>query len=232
MPPSPSNVKGHFESQSIYQFHRELFQSAATTWDDWTGFCPAWLQSKKAKEFRTRALEVLQSEFGDSGSFVLKDPRICRFAAFWIEALDAFGVETFAVHTHRRTIAELRGQIQEQRAALDDATQEIARIGEEAGRTEAELRGQVEGERKALAETTLELTSLREESEWRETELRSQVEGQRESLEQAERELGRVSDEASQACARLRQAVEKWTSGPVCRGSAPHGKIRARPSFV
>jgi hypothetical protein len=104
MPPGPGNVKGHFESQAIYQFHRELLQSSATTWDDWTGFCQAWLQSKKAKEFQARALDLLASEFGETGSFVLKDPRICRFAPFWIDVLRRFGAEPLAVHTHRNPL--------------------------------------------------------------------------------------------------------------------------------
>ncbi len=36
---------------------------------------------------------MLQSEFGDSALFALKDPRVCKLLPFWIDVLRAFGAE-------------------------------------------------------------------------------------------------------------------------------------------
>ena len=95
--PTPDNELGHWEPANIVKLDDQILESAGTTWDDWVEFNPRWYRSPKAGEFRERAREALDFEFARSRFFVLKDPRICRFPKFWIEALQDFGARPAAV---------------------------------------------------------------------------------------------------------------------------------------
>jgi hypothetical protein len=90
---NPTNEAGHWESQPICQLNDRILASAGSDWHDWQELNPGWFQSPKADEFREEALAVLDSEFGNSRLFVLKDPRICRLAPFWLDVLREAGAE-------------------------------------------------------------------------------------------------------------------------------------------
>ena len=95
--PKGNNERGFWESRAIFELNQEIFASAGSTWDDWRPFEHEWYASPVAEEFRERAQELLQGEFGSSRLFVLKDPRICRLLRFWIEAVEAFGARPLVV---------------------------------------------------------------------------------------------------------------------------------------
>ena len=92
-----SNEAGHWESTAVCRFNDRVLESAGSCWHDWQAFNPGWARSPKAHSFREEALGVLEQEFGASRLFVLKDPRICRFAPFWLDVLRGAGVRPFAV---------------------------------------------------------------------------------------------------------------------------------------
>ena len=87
--PKPDNVTGFWESQAVVDLNEEILAAVDSSWDDWRPFPRDWHASPAAGAFRERARELLRQEFGDSRLFVLKDPRICRLLAFWIEAVRA-----------------------------------------------------------------------------------------------------------------------------------------------
>jgi hypothetical protein len=84
MSANPENEKGYFESVPLMHLHDKVLASAGTRWDDWRLFHPEWYQTASADALRERATAVLKSEFFDSAAFILKDPRVCRFAPFWL----------------------------------------------------------------------------------------------------------------------------------------------------
>lgn len=92
-----SNESGHWESSAIARLNDRILGSAGTHWDDWLEFNPGWLSSPRRPDFEAEALETLASEFGTSPLFVLKDPRICRLAPFWLDTLRAAGVEPLII---------------------------------------------------------------------------------------------------------------------------------------
>lgn len=92
MAANPTNEAGHWESSAIARLNDEILSSAGSTWHDWLAFNPGWYASPKAAEFKERALAALAEEFGTSRLFVLKDPRICRFAPFWLDVIETAGV--------------------------------------------------------------------------------------------------------------------------------------------
>jgi Uncharacterized protein conserved in bacteria len=98
------NPKGYFESKKIHDFHEEIFSQAGTSWDDFRPFPEAWLESSKSAEYVARAQELVQSEFGSSRLFVLKDPRICRLMPFWLEVLENLYITPLVVHIIRNPL--------------------------------------------------------------------------------------------------------------------------------
>ena len=97
MSPECDNVTGFWESQAIMDLNQEILASAGSFWDDWRPFDQDWYASPVADEFRERAQELVQNEFGSSRLFVLKDPRMCRLLEFWIEILSALGTQPLVV---------------------------------------------------------------------------------------------------------------------------------------
>lgn len=97
MDASPTNETGHWESNRIMELNDRLLESAGTSWNDWVEFNTNWSESPKADSFRREAQAVLESEFGDSPLFVIKDPRICRMPTFWLSALEEFGARPLVI---------------------------------------------------------------------------------------------------------------------------------------
>ena len=97
MPAGRGNEAGHWESQAIMKLNDELLESAGSAWHDWGAFNPDWYNSPVIDAFRERAQAALESEFGASSLFVVKDPRMCRLLRFWVEAVEAFGATPLVV---------------------------------------------------------------------------------------------------------------------------------------
>ncbi len=76
LPKTPSNDPEHWESKVIMNLNDEILASSGSAWHDWGAFNPGWYASPVIDEFRERAQAALESEFGASRLFVLKDPRI------------------------------------------------------------------------------------------------------------------------------------------------------------
>lgn len=89
MEPGVGNEKGHWEPQGIVTLNDTLLASGGSHWKDWTRFNPDWYRSPLYPSFLRNARDRLQASFVDEPLFVLKDPRICRLANFWIEAMEA-----------------------------------------------------------------------------------------------------------------------------------------------
>ncbi len=81
----------------MMELNDDILISAGSAWYDWEPFNHDWNTSSVSDAFRARAQTALESEFGASRLFVLKDPRICRLLSFWIEAVGHFGAEPVIV---------------------------------------------------------------------------------------------------------------------------------------
>lgn len=87
------NPSGYWESTPIAALNDAILASAGSSWDDWERFNPDWMASPAAGEFQEQAHALVESEYGASRLFVLKDPRICRLLPFWREVIRRFGAE-------------------------------------------------------------------------------------------------------------------------------------------
>jgi hypothetical protein len=99
-----TNEAGHWESTNIARLNDRILESGGSSWHDWLEFNPGWLLSPKAVEFREEALALLEEEFGTSRLFVLKDPRICRIAPFWLDVLEEAGIKPLIVSPLRNPL--------------------------------------------------------------------------------------------------------------------------------
>ena len=104
MPARPDNPRGHFESDAFFEFNERLLHAAGTSWDSWRRLDPEWFDRPIARPFEAEFRRLLAEEFGDAHLFVIKDPRISRFAAFWIRQLRAERVEPAIVFSVRNPL--------------------------------------------------------------------------------------------------------------------------------
>ncbi|KAF1719075.1 hypothetical protein [Pseudoxanthomonas wuyuanensis] len=91
LPPASDNPKGFWESAELLKFNDQILSASGSRWNDWGKLNEDWHRSLLADEFVERLRPVFHHEFGDAPLVFIKDPRICRFAPFWLRALDALG---------------------------------------------------------------------------------------------------------------------------------------------
>ena len=93
MPVAFDNPQGHWESQRVSDFNDEILALAGTQWDDWLPVNARLSETLIWPQLVTRGRQILREEFAETPLFVLKDPRICKLAGFWIEVLAAEGID-------------------------------------------------------------------------------------------------------------------------------------------
>lgn len=104
VPPGPGNITGLWEPLPVVKLDDDILAAVGSGVVNWEPIDPSVWRSWAVQEFRQRALAVLADEFGDSGLFVLKDPRICRLLRFWVEVVEAFGARPVVVLPIRNPI--------------------------------------------------------------------------------------------------------------------------------
>lgn len=91
------NEGGYWEPAALVILNDRILQDLGSTWHDWRPIDANWFRSPAAAEFRKEAVALLQSEYTGTLPFALKDPRICRLAKFWSEALIEAGASPSAI---------------------------------------------------------------------------------------------------------------------------------------
>lgn len=89
-----SNEKGHWEPARLIEYHDQLLAELGSSWDDWRPLGLDGLPATRRNQFLSDIQGILATEYDDSPLIVLKEPRICRFAPLFLEALDEAGFET------------------------------------------------------------------------------------------------------------------------------------------
>lgn len=102
--PNESNPKGYGESVAFMRVHDRLLASAGSSWTDWSPFNPDWAESGEAHAFEDELNKVFDEEYGEAHLVVMKDPRACRFAGFWIDLLKRRGIRPLPLITVRNPL--------------------------------------------------------------------------------------------------------------------------------
>src|SRR3954447_24380667 len=79
MPGDAANELGYWESARLWEFHERLLRALGTSWDSWTQ-CPSVAGHAQETVLAEELRDIIADEFAQSPLFVVKDPRISRFA--------------------------------------------------------------------------------------------------------------------------------------------------------
>lgn len=103
-----ANSEGHWESEPICRFNDELLALAGSKWDDWAPVGSGFFVAPGYRELVARGASLLREEFAEAPLFVLKDPRNCRLARFWIDIFADQGIGLAIVLPIRNPLAVAR----------------------------------------------------------------------------------------------------------------------------
>lgn len=108
IPGGAQNPKGFFESQPMARLNDRLLEEAGRRWDDWVPMPADWTDHPDVAQLHSRAVALLDMEFGAAPLMAFKDPRLCRLFPFWADVFEGLGIATSVVLTlrHPREVAE------------------------------------------------------------------------------------------------------------------------------
>lgn len=86
-----NNEAGFWEPRDLFRLHDRMLAEAGSRWDDWRGLDLSVLPPDRLRYYKAEIGRQIAEEYGDAQLIVLKDPRICRFAPFFIELLVELG---------------------------------------------------------------------------------------------------------------------------------------------
>lgn len=89
MPAATDNPKGFWESSAIADFNDRLLGLESSNWHDWRAI--GGTEIKRSPNLMAEGVALLNEEFGEAETIVLKDPRICRLFPFWRRLLEEAG---------------------------------------------------------------------------------------------------------------------------------------------
>lgn len=102
-----SNPSGHWESSVAIAIDDKLLADLGRTWDDLRELPPDWMRRPEAREAKDRIKILLEGDFRDEPLWAIKEPRMCRLAPLWIEAIEELGFQVKVVMAvrHPREVA-------------------------------------------------------------------------------------------------------------------------------
>jgi len=100
----PGNETGHWEPEPLVYYHDKLLAELGSRWDDWRALEMGALSAPRREEVKAEIAALLAAEYGGAPLFVVKDPRVCRFAPLFIEALGGAGIEARSVLVFRNPL--------------------------------------------------------------------------------------------------------------------------------
>jgi len=105
VPARQSNQAGFWEPELLVRAHDRMLTEMGSTWYDYRRLDFGTLAPERHAAICAELSEIIASEYGDARLFVLKDPRICRFAPLYRSVLENIGVETSGVIPIRNPLA-------------------------------------------------------------------------------------------------------------------------------
>jgi hypothetical protein len=104
IPAGRGNETGHWEPKKLVDFHDEVLSELDSNWYDWNALDIHKLTAQRRAEIKARIAEIITAEYGEASLLVVKDPRICRFAPLFFEALTEVGITARSVLIFRHPL--------------------------------------------------------------------------------------------------------------------------------
>jgi hypothetical protein len=138
------NAAGFWESLDVVALNEKLLAAALSAWDDVLPVDAASLPPGALASFHDEAGRILRTDFGASDWFVLKDPRIGRLLAPWLDAVRGAGAKPLVVIPVRHP-AEVAASLQRREGFSEDKSYYlwVRHLVDVLRRSRAEARGLV-----------------------------------------------------------------------------------------
>ena len=92
-----SNPSGHWESRVAIDIDDRLLDGLGRSWDDLRELPDGWLSSDDALAAKQRIKILVNEDFKNETLWVIKEPRMCRLAPLWIDAITEMGFKVKVV---------------------------------------------------------------------------------------------------------------------------------------
>ena len=122
--PTEHNPTGHWEAKRVVDWSDRLLALLGSSWSDWRTLDLSQLAPGTRDQLKADIGKILHIQYGGAASFVVKDPRISRFADFFIEACEAAGFDVKPILIYRNPLEVVASL--EQRKAFWPATMSSA----------------------------------------------------------------------------------------------------------
>ena len=101
LPALPENPKGFYENAKFYQLNEEILLQLGTDWSEIASKKTLNSNHTNRKLIINKIINSIESEFGSSPLFCVKDPRITLLFPYYYEALSMLNIEIFIVNCTR-----------------------------------------------------------------------------------------------------------------------------------
>jgi hypothetical protein len=95
--PQADNKKGFWEHVDAIAIHERLLSALGRNWHDVREMPAGWMEHPAAREAVDEIVELIKRDMQGMRLWAVKDPRMCRLAPLWIEALERLRVRTTAL---------------------------------------------------------------------------------------------------------------------------------------
>ncbi|SHN12531.1 hypothetical protein [Roseibium suaedae] len=102
------NETGHWEPDYLVQFNEKFLSSFGLAWNDWYPLNMADLTPEREEEARREIAEHIAQDYGDEPLIIVKDPRICRFADFFMTVMKDLGYDIRILLPFRNPLEVMR----------------------------------------------------------------------------------------------------------------------------
>lgn len=119
---NPSNEAGHWEPARLIELHDRFLAEAGSRWSDWRALNLKNMPSARLDAYRSEITTVLTEDYGQSDIIVLKEPRICRFAAWFTKILRDQGFDVLVIFPFRNPLEVAASLLQRDGMTQNEAT--------------------------------------------------------------------------------------------------------------
>lgn len=98
------NEAGHWEGARLVQYSDQILAEFRSDWSDWRPLDMTLLPVPRRLQMKADIRQIVAEDYGDADLIVIKDPRLCRFPGFFIEALTESGYRVVPVIANRNPL--------------------------------------------------------------------------------------------------------------------------------
>lgn len=121
--PNDGNTQGHWEPMPLVTYHDQILEEVGSHHLDWLKLDIARLEPQRLEEIGRHITRLVRSEFGQASLFVLKDPRVSRFAELYLDVLRSAEIDPRVIVSVRNPLEvclslEKRNQVSRSQSAM------------------------------------------------------------------------------------------------------------------